>query len=90
MMWFERALEAMGDNKAHPERASCLINLAMYKLRQGSLEQAQAYATASEESLFAAPPEERANHFQMLIMLAASIGRLCVRARRVSEVSLHF
>ena len=59
----------MGDNKAHPERAKCLLNLAVYKLRQGSLEQARAYVTASEESLFAAPPETARHHLVVLIRL---------------------
>ena len=82
-MWNERALEAMGDNKAHPKRTACLLNLAFAELMQGSIEQARAYATASEESLFAAPPEDQASHFQTLIMLARSIGRVYVCNRCV-------
>jgi DNA-binding CsgD family transcriptional regulator len=74
VVWFERALEAMGDNKAHPVRSRCLINLAMSELRDGSLEQARAYMTASEESLFAAPPEQRAHHLQAHISLASASG----------------
>ncbi len=73
-IWFERALEAMGDNKAHPARARCLMNLALSKLRQGSLEEGQAYITAAEESLFAAPPERRAQHLQVQIALAEASG----------------
>ena len=73
-MWLERALEAMGDNKAQPRRANCLLNLAYANLTQGSLEQAHAYLTASEESLFAAPPEERAHYLSRVIMHAQVSG----------------
>ncbi len=74
MMWFERALDAMGDNKAHPQRAKCLIAIAHYKILEGRTEQAHGYATASEESLFAAPPELRAHYFEILINLARVSG----------------
>ena len=74
MTWFERALEAMGENKAHPARARCLMNLALGKLRQGFQEEAQAYMAAAEESLFAAPPEHRAQHLQLQIALAEASG----------------
>ena len=73
-MWDERALEAIGENKAHPKRANCCISLGYYELMQGSIEQARAYASASEESLFAAAPEERVRHFQLLILLATQSG----------------
>lgn len=73
-MWGERALEAIGNNKAHPNRARCCTNLSLYELMQGSIEQSRAYATASEESLFAAPPGERFRHLISLLMLAAQSG----------------
>ncbi|MGA8575763.1 MAG: AAA family ATPase [Candidatus Cybelea sp.] len=74
VIWFERSLEAMGDNLAHPNRTKGLINLATVKVLQGSLEQARAYATAGEESLFAASPQERAQYFQLLLILATESG----------------
>jgi DNA-binding CsgD family transcriptional regulator len=74
--WLERALEAIGDNKAHPQRSKTLYRLAAGKLLQGSLEEARAYVMASEESLFAAPPEDQASHFHVLIALAVASGEL--------------
>lgn len=74
VMWFERALEAMRDNKAHPKRAHCLMNLAKVKLMHGSLEEARTYTTRIEESLVAAPLEQRANLFEWTLILAAESG----------------
>ncbi len=73
-MWYERALEAMRDNKAHPKRSLCLQNLAKIKLMQGSVEEARTYTTRIDESLFAAPPEQQAYHFEFLVILAAESG----------------
>ena len=74
VMWFQRALEAMGDNKAHPQRTDCLISLARIKLIQGSLEEARGYAKASEESLLEAPLEQHAQYLEFLITLATVSG----------------
>ena len=74
VMWSERALEAMRDNKAHPKRAHCLMNLAKIKLMRGSLEEARTYTARIEESLFAAPLEQRASLFEWIMILAAESG----------------
>ena len=74
MMWWERALQAMGDNKAHPRRANCLLNLAGHNLMRGSQEQARVYVAAAEESLFAARPVDRAFHSLHLVFFAQASG----------------
>ena len=74
VIWFERALEAMGDNEEHATRHTCLNNLAKVKVMQGSIEEARTYVKASEDSLFRATLEQRAHHIEMLIILETEAG----------------